>query len=104
MGVEQTTQRVSGVKALAIKIDVKLAGSGKRNDADIALAAEQALQWLTYVPKGSVKVMVEKGLITLSGDAEGGSDKPILSDKIRQNQAKNSRCPGQSDPNSIIPS
>ena len=67
---ERAAQRVSGVKALAIEMDVKLAGSSKRNDADIADSAESALQWITYLPKNSVKVMVEDGWITLSGEVD----------------------------------
>jgi osmotically-inducible protein OsmY len=67
---ERAAQRVSGVKALAIEMDVKLPGSYERNDADIARAAEQALHWTTYWKHDSVKVMVEKGFITLNGTVE----------------------------------
>lgn len=65
---ERAAQRVSGVKALAIDMDVKLTGSSKRNDTDIAGSAENALQCMTNLPKDSVKVMVEGGWITLSGE------------------------------------
>ena len=67
---ERAAQRVSGVKALAVEMDVKLSGSGKRTDADVARAAETALQWTTFLPKDSVKIMVEIGLITLSGEVD----------------------------------
>ena len=40
---ERAAQRVSGVKALAVEMDVKLPGSSKRNDADIARSAERCL-------------------------------------------------------------
>ena len=70
LGAERAAQRVSGVKALAIEMDVKLSGSGKRTDADIARSVENVLQWTTYVPKDSVKVMVESGWITLSGEVD----------------------------------
>ncbi len=67
---ERATQRVAGVKALAVEIDVKIPGSSVRTDADIALAAEQALHWVSYMPTDAVKVMVEKGWVTLSGSVE----------------------------------
>ena len=67
---ERAAQRVSGVKALAVEMDVKLPGSSKRNDADIARSAENVLLWTTYCPKDNVKVMVEGGFITLSGEVE----------------------------------
>jgi osmotically-inducible protein OsmY len=65
---ERAAQRVSGVKALAIEMDVNLPGSSHRNDADIARSAENALMWMTYVPQNSIKVTVESGRITLSGE------------------------------------
>ena len=70
LGAERAAQRVSGVKALAIEMDVKLSGSSKRTDADIAGSVENVLQWMTSLPKDGVKVMVEKGWVTLSGEVD----------------------------------
>jgi osmotically-inducible protein OsmY len=65
---ERAAQRVAGVKALAIEMDVTLPGSSKRNDTDIARSAENTIEWLTYLPNDSVKLKVEGGWITLSGE------------------------------------
>ena len=65
---ERASQRVAGVRALATEIDVALPGSSQRNDADIARSAESALQWTTFVPKDAIKIMVEGGWITLTGE------------------------------------
>jgi len=67
-GAERAACRVLGVKGLAIEISVVLPGSSERNDIDIARAAENILQWQTYLPQNYVKVMVENGWITLTGD------------------------------------
>ena len=67
---ERAAQRVSGVKALAVEMDVKLAGSSKRTDADVARAVQNVLQGTTYLPKDHVKVMVESGWVTLSGEVD----------------------------------
>jgi osmotically-inducible protein OsmY len=67
---ERAAQRVPRVKALAVEMDVKLAGSSKRTDGEIAAAAESALQWTTLLPKNKVKVMVEKGWVTLTGEVD----------------------------------
>ena len=67
---ERAAQRVSGVRAMAIEMDVTLSGSSKRNDADIARSAENVLEWTTYLTKDRVKVMVENGWITLSGEVD----------------------------------
>ena len=69
-GAEHAAQRVSGVRALAIEMDVKLLGSSKRSDADIARSVENGLQWATFLPKDHVKVMVENGFVTLTGEVD----------------------------------
>src|SRR5665213_1191653 len=70
LNAERAAQRVAGVKALAVEMDVKLAGTSKRNDSDIASSAETALQSAMYFSSSGVKVKVEKGWITLSGEVE----------------------------------
>ena len=67
---ESAVQRVSGVKALAVEMDVKLPGYSVRTDADIGRSAEHALSWTSYLPKDAIKIMVEKGFVTLSGEVE----------------------------------
>jgi osmotically-inducible protein OsmY len=67
---ERAAQHVSGVTALVIKMDVLLPESSKRNDDAIAGAAENILHWTTYLPKDCIKVTVESGWITLSGDVD----------------------------------
>src|SRR5437868_6699033 len=68
--IERAAQRVRGVKALAIEMSVKLAPNFERTDADIALAAERALEWNVLVPDEAIRPMVENGWITLNGRVE----------------------------------
>jgi osmotically-inducible protein OsmY len=67
---ERVVQRVQGVKGLAVELDVRLGAGAKRTDADLAIAAESALRWHALVPEDRVKVMVEKGWVTLSGEVD----------------------------------
>lgn len=67
LDAERATMRVSGVKALAVEMDVKLMGSSHRNDVDIARSVENVLQWTTYLPANSIKIKVESGWVTLTG-------------------------------------
>lgn len=67
---EVVAQRVWGVKGMAIDIHVTLPGSARRSDADIAHSAENVLQWTTFLPMDSVKVKVENGWVTLSGEVD----------------------------------
>ncbi len=64
---QRAAQRVAGVRGVALEIDVTLPGSASRSDSDIAHAAENVLQWTTYLPRDTVKVLVEHGRVTLSG-------------------------------------
>lgn len=67
---QRAAQRVSGVNALTVDLKVSIPGLGGRSDADIAYAAENVLEWSATVPKGVIKVMVEKGHVTLTGDVD----------------------------------
>ena len=80
---ERAAQRVAGVKALTIEIEVALEGASKRSDADIARSAENVLQWMTYLTKDRVKVMVENGWITLSGDVDWGFQRQAAAAAVR---------------------
>ena len=67
---EMAAGRVKGVKAIAEEIDVKLPFEIKRSDADIATAAVDRLAWDTGTPRDAIKVKVEKGWLTLTGEVE----------------------------------
>jgi len=64
---ERAVNRVSGVKAVADEIKVKLPGLSERPDIDIARAAENSVVWHVWVPKDRIKIIVDHGWITLEG-------------------------------------
>ena len=70
--VERAVRRVAGVRGIALDLDVKLSTEHQRTDADIAGAATAALALNTLVPRGKVKVEVEKGWVTLTGEVDWG--------------------------------
>jgi osmotically-inducible protein OsmY len=67
---ETAASRVKGVKAVAEEIEVKLPLEVKRGDEEIAAAAADRLAWDVAIPSDSVKVKVENGWVTLSGELE----------------------------------
>jgi osmotically-inducible protein OsmY len=67
---ERAAKRVFGVNALAVELEVVLPNSTVRTDADIARAAETALQWTVAVPAGRIRVIVEHGWLTLQGEVD----------------------------------
>ncbi len=83
LAAESAAQRVSGVKAVTTELKVKPTGSGKRSDADIALAVEKVLLWTTWVPDKTIKVLVEKGWVTLSGNLEWQFQRQTAADSVR---------------------
>jgi len=80
---ELATQRVAGVKALAIELKVKLIDSGVRTDTDIATSARNVLQWTSAVQSDAVKISVEKGWITLTGQVDWRFQKEAAADAVR---------------------
>ncbi len=67
---ERAVGRVTGVKAVAEELEVRFPFEGKNSDDDIAKRAVQSLDWDVSVPNDKVKVKVEKGWVTLSGEVD----------------------------------
>ena len=80
---ERAAQRVHGVKALAVEMKVKLSQLGQRSDADIAESAKNVLSWASSLPADAVKVLVEGGWLTLSGDVEWQYQRQDAADSVR---------------------
>ncbi len=70
VAAENAVERVQGVKAIAVELDVTPLGVHQRSDTEIATVVEHDLSWNTSVPNGQVKVSVEKGWVTLSGELD----------------------------------
>jgi len=66
---EKAAFRVSGVKAVAEEIEVKLPGASVRTDEEIAKAAADAIQWNVRIPP-TVKISVEDGVVILRGEVD----------------------------------
>ena len=80
---ERAVQRVRGVKALAIDLKVKLEGASRRTDADIGQSARNVLDWTSAVESEDVKVQVEGGWVTLSGEVDWQYQKQAAMDAVR---------------------
>ena len=64
---EEATKRVSGVRAIAEDLKVKVLDGHKRNDTEIAQAIQSSIKWDVLVPK-EVTARVQEGLVTLEGE------------------------------------
>lgn len=65
---ERTVERVEGVRGVANELEVHLASDV--SDSDVARAAVDALKWDVTVPSDRIKVKVDKGWVTLTGDVD----------------------------------
>lgn len=83
LNAERAAQRVSGVRALAVEMTIKLSKLGERSDADIAESARNILGWTSSLPVDAVKVMVEGGWLTLTGDVEWQYQRHDAADSVR---------------------
>ena len=68
--IEQAIQRVEGVRGIALELDVKLPLELQRSDSEIAQTAAASLRLNSLVPDGRVKVKVESGWVTLTGEVD----------------------------------
>lgn len=80
---ERAAQRVSGVQALAVGLEVKLGALGRRSDTDIARSAQTALSWCSTCPSDAIQLMVEQGWVTLTGHVEWHFQKQAAVDALR---------------------
>lgn len=81
---EEATAQVRGVRGIAEEIEVQLPFDKVRTDDEIAAAAVDRLNWDVCIPPESIKVQVEKGWVTLSGEVEWYYVKESAEQNIRQ--------------------
>ena len=80
---ERAVERVTGVRAVADDLAVKVFGPHERTDTEIAHAALNALRWDTEVPDEKLTVKVEHGWVTLKGEAEWNYQKTAAERDLR---------------------
>jgi osmotically-inducible protein OsmY len=80
---EDIAKRVSGVRAVANDIEVKIPALGERSDTDIASAAVTALEWNVSLGSADIKAVVRHGWITMSGQVKFGYQKSAAESAVR---------------------
>jgi osmotically-inducible protein OsmY len=72
---EDVAKRISGVRAIANEIQIKIPASGVRSDADIAAAAANALRWHVATATFDITPVITNGWVTLTGKVQWGFQK-----------------------------
>ena len=80
---EDAAKNVAGVSALVEKIEIKYPSSYTKTNAEIATEVLTALKARWDVPKDKVKVKVEAGWITLTGELGWNYQKEAAKDAIK---------------------
>jgi len=84
LAAERAAQRVKDLKAVAEEIEVRLQSGMKRDDEEIATEAVARLKWDVTIPKDVVKVKVEKGWITLTGEVDWHYQQEAAAEDVRR--------------------
>ena len=81
--VERAVKRVTGVKAVAEDLTIKLPGTAARSDADIAQSVVSGLRFNVALPSDRVQATVENGWVTLEGEVEWQYQKRAAENAIK---------------------
>lgn len=84
VAAEHAAGRVKGVRAIAQEIEVRYPSDRKTADEEIAKRALSILKWDALVPHDSVKVTVQKGWVTLSGELVWHYQKKAAETSVRK--------------------
>lgn len=83
VATRRAVERVSGVKAIAMELNVVPLGEHERSDTEIAAAVQHAVGWNTSLPKDRIRVTVEKGWVTLGGELDWDFQRRALERLVR---------------------
>ncbi len=82
LAADRCASRVWGVKAVVSEVDIKLPGSSRLTDEDIARTAMNVLTWNSQIPLDRIKIEVGSGWITLEGDVDWHYQKTAAHDAV----------------------
>lgn len=81
--VDRAVERVTGVKAYANELQVRVPGPHARTDTEIAHDVVDALTWDVEVPHERIRARVTNGWLTLEGDVEWRFQKEAAIQAVR---------------------
>jgi len=81
---EAAVKRVAGVRGVVESLQVYLAGSNPTEDEELAKRVINSLDWNSLVPRQSVKVTVEGGRVSLSGEVSWQYQKSAAENAVRE--------------------
>jgi osmotically-inducible protein OsmY len=84
VAAERATRRVRGVRAIAQDIHVRYPDEKKTADDEIAKRTLSIIKWDAMTPADAIKVVVQNGWITLSGEVDWQYQRKAAEDAVRK--------------------
>jgi osmotically-inducible protein OsmY len=81
---EELVRRIRGVRAIAQEIEVRLPQSVSPSDDDIARRALSMLDWDVIVPEDAIRLKVQQGWVTLSGQVSREYQRKAAEEDVRR--------------------
>jgi osmotically-inducible protein OsmY len=81
---EEATKKVSGLKALVEKIEIKFSTTWKKDDTEIATEILNALKWDLEIPSDDIIVKVENGWVRLDGEVQWNYQREAAKKAVKQ--------------------
>jgi osmotically-inducible protein OsmY len=84
IAAEKAARRIRGVRAIAQEIHVQSSRDTKFSDDALAMRAADILSWNIQVPSDTIKITVQDGWATLTGDVDWQYQRQAAEDDIRR--------------------
>lgn len=84
MSAERAVKAIKGVRAVAEEIQVRLDKNVGTSDDTIAKRALSIISWSSDAPAGDIKIVVQKGWVTLEGQVDWQYQKEIAESAVRK--------------------
>lgn len=81
---EEAAKKVSGLKALVEKIEIKFSSTWKKDDAEIATEILNTLKWNWEIPSDDIIVKVENGWVRLDGEVQWNYQRDAAKKAVKQ--------------------
>lgn len=84
ISAERAVKAIKGVRAVAEEIQVRLDKGAGTDDDTIANRAVNIISWRSDTPAGDIKVVVQKGWVTLEGQVDWQYQKKVAESAVRK--------------------
>ncbi|MEI5998048.1 BON domain-containing protein [Paraburkholderia bengalensis] len=106
VAAERSVLRIAGVVAMVAHITVTLRETDQKTDEDIALSVRAVLDWISGLEEDAIRIKVEQGWVTLTGNVRDGyrshiAEKHIVHLRGVKGITNNIRISGSASPTDI---